>query len=241
MAAPASRTAATSPATISTSQRARPGRDRRVQLEPAPQPQPHRGGEHGPPGWFGRRALARWRGLRLAGLGLPASGLPGSGDGWGGSPGRAAPATRAGGRAPAARAGRMAPGGRAHPPGRAAWAAPGRPLRESRDGTDGRDGSACRLGSSSGMGGGGPGGSGGRGRSGGSSPGPAGRTTWIASAAAPPSPLPGGCGAFSLVSSPSAAAHARHRRPLCPRAVKADRYAIACLCPPGHMEPDRSA
>ena len=36
------------------------------------------------------------------------------------------------------------------------------------------------------------------------------------------------------------AAHAWLRRPPCPRAVMADRYAIACLCPPGHMEPDHA-
>ena len=103
---------------------------------------------------------------------------------------------------------------------------------DSLDGTDGWDGSACRLGSSSGMGGDGPGGSGGRGRSGGAGPWPPGRTTWMSSAAGPPSPLPGGCWGFSLVSSPSGGCASHwHRRPPCSRAVKADRYAIACLCP----------
>ena len=84
---PASRTAATSPATIITSQRGRPGRDRRVQLSrrrshsrtvvTSTVPQDGSAAGRCPDGG----------GSAWPGCGSPASGWPGSGDGWGGRAG----------------------------------------------------------------------------------------------------------------------------------------------------------
>ena len=221
---------------------ARPGPPRPA--EPAPQPQPHRGGEHGPPGWFGRRSLAQWRGLRLAGFGLAGLRLAGLGPAglrrWLGRARRAGPllpperveelrrqgpdvrrrqaglTRRTGPRGLPAAAGKAGTAPTAGTGQRAAWAA--RPVWAGA-------GRAARA----------PG------------AGPA------EARRGPPGRLPGPrrrprrrrrCPAALAGSRWSArrltAAHARQRRPRCPRAVKADRYAIACLCPPGHMEPDQA-
>ena len=207
-AAPASRAAATSPATIITSRRGRPGRDRRVQLS--------RRRSHSrtvvtrtvPQDGSAAGRCPDGGGSAWPGCGSPASGWPGSGDGWGGRAGSGPSCHQSGRKSSGGRGWTYGAGRPGSPDGPGGVACTGGPspragagFLESRDGTDGRDGSACRLGSSAGMGGGGPGGSGGLGRSGGSWPGPAGRTTWTASAAAPSSPVPGGWGGFSLVSS----------------------------------------
>jgi hypothetical protein len=164
-----------------------------------------------------------------------------------GAPDRALPATRAGGRVPAAGAGRTALGGRAHPAGRAAWAAPAAP-------PPGPAPVSWKAGTA-------PTAATGQRAAGAARPvwagaGRAARAAWAGPAEAGWGP-PGGLlrrrrrprrrhgyraavAGFRWSARCLAAVNARLRRPLCPRAVVADRYAIACLCPPGHMEPDRA-
>src|SRR5262249_14680334 len=158
-----------------------------------------------------------------------------------GSLDRPIPSTRAGGRAPAAGAGRTAPARPADPTGRAAGGAPPRGPAPAA----GNAGTAPTAGR-------------GQGAAWAARPvwagaGRAARGAWAGPAEAGRGP-PGGLSGrrrprrhhrcrvavvgFRWSAPCLMAAQAWFRRPPCPGAVMADRYAIACLCPPGHMKPD---